>query len=141
MKKLPTFRNTLGKVLFAVSMVLSGPLLVAQERQEDELKEFRITIERTADGINMHSLEGSAWVDLGFSPSNDRTQAINEFGMTDPEAAPSDKDAGLAHYVFLITTMEDGVRLTGVEGTAWTELSFSLSDNEPRMIDRFGLIE
>ncbi|MFA5436136.1 MAG: hypothetical protein WC372_08885 [Candidatus Neomarinimicrobiota bacterium] len=104
------------------------------------LKAFKIVVEKTGTGIKMKSLEGSAWLDLLFSLNNYRPQAIDEYGMTALNAVSSNKDAGLADFLFTVTKTENGIELKGIEGTAWTELSFSLAENEKQAIDQNGLI-
>jgi hypothetical protein len=41
--------------------------------------------------------------------------------------------------LFTITKTNDGIVLKGIEGTAWTDLSFSLSENGRQAIDQFGM--
>jgi hypothetical protein len=131
------------KILF--STVLIGLLfftatseLIAQEDKE-ELKDFKIIIEKTDNGIKMKSTEGSAWTDLSFSLNNHRLQAVDEYGMTDLDNVSENKDKNLANFLFTITSTENGIELKGIEGTAWTELKFSLAENKKQAINQFGM--
>jgi hypothetical protein len=115
--------------------------LMAQEKGSSDLKDFKITIEKTADGIKMQSWNGSAWIDLGFNLSNNKPQAIDEFGMTRLGKVSTHKDSDLADFLFTIAKTKDGIELKGIEGTAWKELSFPLSVNGKSTINQFGMIE
>ena len=128
-------------ILLALVLLFFSTEMTAQEQPSSDLKSFKITIEKTGDGLKMHSSEGSAWIDLSFSLVNNKPQAIDEYGMTDSDKVSSDKDSDLADYLFTITKTENGITLKGIEGTAWKELSFSLSQTEKQMIDQLGMTD
>ena len=44
------------------------------------MKDFKIIIEKTDNGIKMKSEKGSAWINLSFSLNNYRAQAVDEYG-------------------------------------------------------------
>ncbi len=113
--------------------------LIAQEKKAMDLKDFKIVLKKTEDGIKMQSIEGSAWIDLAFSINNYQQQAIDEYGMTALDRLSSVKDPNLADYLFTISKTENGIVLRGIEGTAWTDLSFSLRENGKQAIDQFGM--
>lgn len=113
--------------------------LIAEEKNSTDLKEFKITIEKTDNGLKMQSDKGSAWIDLSISLRNNKLQAIDEYGMTQLGKVATNKNPKLADYLFTITKTKDGVTLTGIEGTAWKELSFSLQKNRRQVIDQFGM--
>lgn len=113
--------------------------LIAEEKNSTDLKEFKITIEKTDNGLKMQSDKGSAWIDLSISLRNNKLQAIDEYGMTQLGKVATNKNPKLADYLFTITETKDGVTLTGIEGTAWKELSFSLQKNRRQVIDQFGM--
>lgn len=113
--------------------------LIAEEKNSTDLKEFKITIEKTDNGLKMQSDKGSAWIDLSISLGNNKLQAIDEYGMTQLGKVATNKNPKLADYLFTITETKDGVTLTGIEGTAWKELSFSLQKNGRQVIDQFGM--
>jgi hypothetical protein len=121
-------------------LTLSSALL-AQEQQSTDLKDFKITIEKTQNGLKMQSLNGSAWIDLSFRIDNNYPQAINEFGMTQVNKISSIKDPNLAGYLFTITKTKNEIILNGIEGTAWQELSITLPKNGKLTIDQFGITE
>jgi len=141
MKTKSTFKKLVTKSLIALILLTLSSEIIAQEQSSSDLKDFKITIEKTDNGLKMHSSEGSAWIDLSFSLANDKTQAIDEYGMTQLDKVSSNKDSNLADYLFTITKTKDGISLTGIEGTAWKGLSFTLCENGKQMIDQFGMTE
>jgi arginine repressor len=133
------FKKLIMNTLIAVFILTASSELIPQEKKSDNLKSFKVVVEKTDNGIKMQSVEGSAWVDLSFSISNDRPQAVDEYGMTELNKISSDKDSNLADFLFTITKTENGIVLKGIEGTAWTDLSFSLLKNGKQAIDQFGM--
>jgi hypothetical protein len=123
----------------AAFVLTASSELIAQEKKADDLKSFKVVVEKTENGIKMQSVEGSAWIDLSFSLNNDKPQAIDEYGMTELNKISSEKDSNLADFLFTITKTENGIVLKGIEGTAWTDLSFSLLENGKQAIDQFGM--
>lgn len=112
--------------------------LIAQEKKS-EFKDFKVIVEKTDTGIKIKSEKGSAWTDLSFSLNNNRPQAVDEYGMTDLKNVSENKDKSLADFLFTITRTENGIELKGIEGTAWTELKFSLAENKKQAINQFGM--
>lgn len=128
--------------LIAVFSLVLGAESMAQGEDSTELQDFEITIEKTDRGIQMQSSNGSAWLDLSFTLSPDTPQAIDEWGMTGLDDMSADKDPRLADYLFTISYSTSGkISLTGLEGTAWKELSFTLPENGKQAINQFGMIE
>ncbi|WP_055446402.1 hypothetical protein [Lacinutrix mariniflava] len=131
-----------SNILAAIVIFAASSELVAQEKKQNNLKSFKVVIEKTDSGIRMQSLKGSAWIDLEFNFEDDEVQAIDEYGMTTFDKIASEKDANLADFLFTITQTEKGIVLKGIEGTAWTDLSFYLNKlNEKQVIDQFGMSE
>lgn len=139
MKTKSNFKKLSSTLLIAVLFIIVNSDLLAQEKKSTDLKDFKIVVEKTDNGIKLTSTEGSAWVDLAFSIDNDLPQAIDEHGMTKTDKVSSEKDANLADFLFTITKTENGIVLKGIEGTAWTDLSFSLAENRKQAIDQFGM--
>ncbi|WP_026896907.1 hypothetical protein [Daejeonella oryzae] len=131
-----TLFTILSIVLFFLTLSFE---LFAQEQKSTDFKDFKIRIVKTESGIKMESLKGSAWINLSFNSVNDKPQAIDEYGMTKPDHPSSAKDSNLADFLFTITKTKEGIVLKGFEGTAWTQLSFSLSGNEKQTINQFGM--
>ena len=139
MKTKLNFRKLITNTLIAAFILTASSGLIAQEKKSDDLKSFKVVVEKTDNGIKMQGVEGSAWIDLSFSINNDRPQAIDEYGMTELNKISSDKDSNLADFLFTITKTENGIILKGIEGTAWTDLSFSLLEKGKQAIDQFGM--
>jgi hypothetical protein len=139
MKTKSKIEMLLTSTLIALFVMSVSSESIAQERISADLKEFKITIERTDNGLKMQSDKGSAWIDLSFSLAENEPQAIDEYGMTQLDKVSTNKDPKLADYLFKITKTKDGITLMGIEGTAWKELSFSLKKNGRQAIDQFGM--
>lgn len=127
-------------IIFAISSFLTyGPVLSAQENEPEGIKEFRITLEITKEGIRMVSPKDSAWTEISFSLGPNKAQAVDEYGMTEMGKVSIQKDAALADYLFTVTITEDGITLIGLEGTSWAELSFALPRFRKQTFNYLGL--
>jgi hypothetical protein len=141
MKTTSTIERLLTTTFIVLFLMTFNSESIAQEKISADLKEFKITIEKTSNGLKMQSDKGSAWIDLSFSFSDNKPQAIDEYGMTQLGKVATSKEPKLADYLFTITKTKDGITLTGIEGTAWKELSFSLQKNRKKVIDQYGMME
>ena len=139
MKAKLNFKRLIPNLLIAVFVLTASCNLLAQEKKSTDLKDFKVVVERTEIGIKMQSIEGSAQLNLTFSINNYQPQAIDEYGMTELNKISSNKDSNLADFLFTISKTENGIVLKGIEGTAWTDLSFSLAENGKQAIDQFGM--
>lgn len=138
MKTKLNFKRPFSTLLMAIFFLTATSELIAQEKKA-ELKDFKVIVEKTDNGIKIKSIEGSAWIDLSFSLNNYRPQAIDEYGMTKLGNVSENKDKNLADFLFTIIKTENGIELKGIEGTAWTELKFSLANNKKQAINQFGM--
>lgn len=141
MKSKSTIRSFFVNIFIAICFFTSSIALTAQNQDTPDLKDFKIIIENTETGLKMKSLEGCAWIDLSFSLNNYRPQYIDEYGMADKGNISAVKDENIADFLIIITKTQEGINLKGVEGTAWTELNFSIANNGKQMIDQFGMSE
>jgi hypothetical protein len=139
MKTKLNIRRLSQNLLIAVFILTAGTESIAQEEKSTDLKDFKLVVEKTENGFKMKSVEGSAWIDLTFSINNYRPQAIDEYGMTELGKISSEKDPNLTDFLFTITKTDNGIVLNGIEGTSWTDLSFSLKKNGKQAIDQFGM--
>ena len=88
---------------------------------DPESADFRIVVGLTDDGVVLRCTEGCAWIDLTFSAiPYGAEQAVDNFGMTNPSRTAQASDS----FLFTIQRTADGIRLRGLEGSLWTELSF-----------------
>ena len=129
-------KKTVNNLLIGAIMLTAFQNVLAQEKI---LKEFKIIIEKTNDGIKMNSLNGSAWIDLKFNINNNQVVAIDEFGMTKLNKVSTLKNQNLTSFLFTITKTNKGILLKGIEGTKWTGLSFELIENGRKAINQFGM--
>jgi hypothetical protein len=141
MKPTSISKSLFTKFILGAFLLTFGAGLKTKENPYSDLKDFTISIEKTDKGIKMQSAKGSAWIDLGFGLPYNKPQAIDEFGMADLGKISTHKDTNLADYLFTITQTKDGIVLTGIEGTAWKELSFPLPKNGKTTINQFGMTE
>lgn len=141
MKTKSNIERILSKTLIAFFAITFSSESMGQEEIPTDLREFEITIEQSDNGLKMQSSKGSSWINLGFSLDNDKPLAIDEYGMTELENVSTNKNLKLADYLFTIIKTKDGFTLTGIEGTAWKELSFSLPKNSKQSINQFGMTE
>ena len=138
MKTQLNFTKPLSTIILALLFLTATSELVAQKKNPD-LKQFKVIVEKTDNGIKMKSKKGSAWIELSFSLNNYQAQAVDEFGMTELKSISKNKDENLADFLFTITKTEKGIELKGIEGTVWSELKFSLANNQKKAIDQFGM--
>ena len=131
-------KKLFSALLLIILCLTTAHELTAQEKRV-ELKDFKIVVEKTDNGIKMKSTKGSAWIDLYFSLKDYKPQAVDEYGMTKLNNASSKKDTNLADFLFTIIRTEKGIELRGIEGTAWKELKFSLGDNQKQAFNQFGM--
>ena len=111
MKTKLNFTRLLLNLLITLFVITASSCLMAQEKKPTDLKDFKIVIEKTKNGIKMQSFKGSAWINLTFSINNNNTQAIDEYGMTTLDQISSEKDANLADFLFTISITENGIAL------------------------------
>ena len=127
--------NVLVQSSLAVMLLLATSSFT---QRPSDLKEFKLTIKNTDKGLELLGLKGSAWTNLSFTLNNYRPQAVDEYGMTDVEKYQGN-DPKLADFLFTIAKTKGGILLKGVKGTAWKELSFSLSKGESQQVDQMGM--
>lgn len=132
------FKKLISTSLIALFFITANFELKAQEKQSD-LKDFKIIVENIDNGIKLESLKGCAWVKLSFSLKNDKPQAVDEYGMTSLVEVASRKNSDPVDFLFTISKTKNEIVLKGIEGTAWTDLSFSLVENGKQAIDQFGM--
>jgi hypothetical protein len=138
----PIFLSVLNirKHLLIVVCLFITIALTAQETEPSDLKDFKIVIENTKNGLKMQGVEGTVWKDLSFTISKNKPQAINTYGMTKVNEVPIEVEDKYTHFLFTITKTSNGVELKGLEGTAWVELSITFSfDSEKVMLDQYGI--
>ena len=66
-------------IIVMALLFLTGTAELIAQNKTAELKDFKLIIEKTDNGIKMRSEKGSAWIDLSFSLNNYRPQAVDEY--------------------------------------------------------------
>lgn len=126
--------------MLLVTMLLFTIGLVAQNSQTTQLKDFKIIIENTVNGLNMQGVEGTVWTELSFTTNNNQPQAVNTYGMTTVNETMEAVDDKHTRFLFTITKTANVIELKGLEGTAWKELSITFSfKSEKVMLDQYGI--
>ncbi len=106
-----------------------------------ESSEFFVTAQTEANNkVTLTCTEGCAWKTLSYTPANENvSQAIDEYGMANLKNINENKDANLSSFLFTVQKNGDRIILEGLEGTAWTELSFITTPYKPQGIDKMGM--
>lgn len=141
MKRQSILRMPLMAFVTAFFVLALSTASMAQVQSSAGLSEFKISIERTDNGLKLHSFNGTAWINLSFRLANGQPQLIDEYGMTEAGNTSAHKDPALADFLFTITKTKNGMILTGMEGTAWKELSCSLPKNGRVVITQLGMTQ
>jgi len=139
--KIMNYINNFFKVMFIafLTTILSSNL-VAQEINSSELNEFLVIIETTdSDEIKLKCKEGCAWETLTFNLSESKIiQAIDEFGMTDGNGENRENENS-SDFLITVQKTDNDLIFKGLNGTAWTDLSFSIKPFMPQTIDEMGM--
>jgi len=133
--------RNIAKHFALFSILLSATLIFtpAFSTQNSDLKDFKVEIQRTDNGLKLIGQTGTAFRELSFSLRDNVQQGIDEFGMTIPETKKNTKDDNLADFEFTIEKVGKEYVLVGKRGTAWTRLSFTFSANNKVTIDQNGV--
>lgn len=112
-------------------------------KKDPELANYLLTISDTSYGIVLKGIEGTAWEELNFTLQNGTKQAIDQLGITyiseTKERAKEKKPLALKEFKIIVERTDSGIKLESVKGSAWTDLSFTLINNEPQAIDEYGM--
>ena len=127
--------------LFLVTLAVLAFRLPIDARNTFNLPSFTITLESTPNGVKLVSPDGSAWRELTFTLHKNKPQTIDEFGMSERLKEISANNADPAAYKITITKTNEGIQLTGIKGTAWKELSFTLSPDRKVRINQLGMAD
>jgi len=114
---------------------------LANKEKSTDLMPFKIIVETTDNEIQLKCESGCAWKELTFA-SNDmnKIQAINQLGMTQLNKDNISNDSDLANFLITLEKTEKGIKLKGIKGSSWTDLSFSLPIGKKQIINELGMI-
>ncbi len=127
---------------FFVFLISFTAHLTAQNQKDSSHSKFLIEIEKTNTKIKLVCLTGCNWKELHYTTTNaNLLQAIDQYGMT--ELSKRDRieiDSDSNTFLFTIEQHNGTLTLSGVEGTAWKELSFSCKQTMCKQaFDQFGM--
>ena len=130
-------------IVLLLVTTLSSSDFYGQEKEEIKLSDFLVVVQTSdSNKIIMECEEGCAWKTLTYTLNgNSDLQAIDEYGMADLKNVKSQKVSDLSNFLFTIQKSENKLSFKGIEGTAWTELSFTLEPQEKQAIDQMGMTE
>lgn len=138
MKTKDILKKTSLNFLMAFIFFNSVSTLLAQTKNT-HLKDFKISIEKTHNGLKMKCVKGCAWIDLTFDINDYIPQAIDDHGMINLKEVQQNQTGKNSHFLFTIMKTKNEIKLKGLKGTAWTELTFSLNQNQKQAINQYGL--
>ncbi len=144
MKMILNLKKVFKIFFLPLLLMLSTSCILSQEKKETEyVKEFLVIVEHSdSNKIKLQCKEGCAWKKLTFSLSEDsKTQLIDEYGMTDIQSVNSKKSKNLSNFLFTVKKIDNTYKLKGVEGTAWTDLTFSILPNRKQAVNKLGMTE
>lgn len=142
MKKNKPIYTILGILIIGAITLYVGSLFMSPIQQTTESSSFVISIKTNGNKIILESEKGTAWKDLTYTliDEKDKIQVVDEYGVGSLEKVSKNKDNSLANFLFKIEKTAQGLRLKGIEGTAWKNLSFTLADNRFQKIDNLGML-
>lgn len=132
------FFPNLNLLILMFVLIASSLILMAKEKKSTD---FKIIMEKTDDGIKMTCENGCAWKELTFSINEFEWQTVDEYGMTEVNKSSSDKEPKQAEFLFSLKKTKEEIILKGIEGTLWTDLSFSIPKDRRQAIDKLGMTE
>ncbi|WP_338731708.1 hypothetical protein [Mangrovimonas cancribranchiae] len=139
MKPTALKRYSIKCLLVLASIVCYTSNIKAQN--QTKLAPFKLVIEHSNQGFSLTSLKGTIWKKLSFSLKSDTSQIIDEYGLLSSGTTSKVAPPNLTDFLFTITKTADGVLLKGLEGTAWTELSFSLPVKGKQLFTHEGMVK
>ncbi|RSK39864.1 hypothetical protein [Mangrovimonas spongiae] len=133
-------QHTLKCFLILACIICSTSNVKAQK--QTRLAPFKLVIKHnTNHDFTLTSLKGTIWKNLSFTLKSDTPQVIDEYGLLSSGTTSKVAPPNLTDFLFTITKTADGVLLKGLEGTTWTELSFSLPKNSKQLFTHKGMVK
>lgn len=120
-----------------------GSIFNNQHHKTSEASAFIISIKTDNEKIFLTCEKGCAWKELTYNVSvtENEVRIIDEYGIHLLENISNIKNTTFADFLFKINKTKQGLKLKGIEGTAWVELSFSLAENKYQKIDHLGMLQ
>jgi hypothetical protein len=136
--------NRIYYILFA--LILCNTPCVAQRQ---DLQHFEIDVWKLDKfGLSFYNYLGtSQWNHLSFTDETEGEYTINHIGVVheDPKlnnlVTTKGDESKHVHFKFTAQRLGNTVKLKGIKGTAWKELSFSFSDDKAHVIiNEYGIV-
>lgn len=108
---------------------------VEKEQSENLITEnnsFLVFVEKNGNTLELRCESGCKWSHLVLEP-NSKPYIINDFGFSEGNTLDTDK------FAFSIKPNQSGVTLSGLKGTAWVDLAFSLPKNQKQAVNQLGM--
>lgn len=127
--------------LTVLALILTSATLFSQDEIAELPAEFNIVIESSKKNIKLVCLQGCNWKELHYrNTSANILQAVNRYGMIDLTQREVMQSDNVNDFLFTIETSANSIRLKGMVGTAWKELSFDCIDLQcKRVINANGV--
>ena len=120
------------KICLLILLIVSNNNSYSQQKVNNKLSSFIITISQNDKGILLESSKGCAWKELKFKTQKE--QGIDNYGMSNGDN--SEKDL---KFYFTIARTKTGLKLRGIKGMAWKELSFTVQKNKKYKVTKTGV--
>jgi arginine repressor len=128
-------------IIGAITLYI-GSSFTNQEKTSTESSDFVISIKTNDNKIILECEKGCAWKELTYTLiEGDEMKVVDEYGVGSLDSVSKNKDKSLADFLFKVEKTKQGLKLKGMEGTAWVELSFSLAENRFQRIDNLGMLK
>ncbi len=132
----------LGFLIIGAITLYIGSSFTNQEKESTESSNFVISIKTNDNKIILECEKGCAWKKLTYTlVEGDEMKVVDEYGVNLLNNVSENKDASLADFLFNVEKTKQGLKLKGIKGTAWVELSFSLAENRFQRIDNLGMYQ
>ncbi|WP_138432918.1 M56 family metallopeptidase [Winogradskyella algicola] len=108
---------------------------VEKDKTENPISEtnsFLVFVEKTGNTLELRCENGCRWSHLVLE-TNSKPYIINDFGFSEGNTLDTDK------FAFSIEPNQSGVTLSGLKGTAWVDLAFSLPKNQKQAVNQLGM--
>src|SRR6188768_1329736 len=103
-------QNAFLKLPLIIAFIIGASYAVfSQVNFETKTSKFLILVETSEDGVKLTSQEGCAWKELTFTLSQDKPQAIDQYGMTSLSKSKPTEDKNLANFLFIIKRTKEGI--------------------------------
>lgn len=103
--------------------------------------EFLIVIKSTDKGVDLNCIRGCDFKELSLSLNGDKSQAINNAGMTHVESDFSSKspdDHPSDYFLFTLEKNDKIISLKGIHGTYWKTLEIEYNPNLTHIFNQNG---